>query len=278
MKTTNLRLRHSIRTVSIVANPDKKKATLEVPRLKSWLQRRGIKPLSSLQIAESDLVITLGGDGTILAIAQRAAEAGVPILGVNIGHMGFMTAVELDQLYKALAACLANKWEISERMMLDVQAPRESRSLLALNDAVIRIGATTRVTSIAASIEKESLGLFVGDGVIVATSTGSTAYSLAAQGPVVHPDLDALILTPICPHSFTQRTVVFPASQTLELELRDTRSRNEVQLCLDGQRVFVLTPGDRVSVRKSRYKIQLLKDPERPYFGVLREKLSWGDR
>ncbi len=207
-----------------------------------------------------------------------AARENVPVLGVNTGRLGFMTSIELPHLYTLLARVLKGKWVVSSRLMLEVKAPRASASLLALNDAVIRIGSTTRVTTILASIQGHELGRFIGDGVIVATPTGSTAYSLAAQGPVVHPDVDAFVLTPICAHSFSQRPVVFPSDQILELSLVDQRVRNEVQLCLDGQRVFLLRPGDRVSIRRATQKLKLIHDPAVSYFGILREKLSWGER
>ncbi len=265
-----------IRIVAIVPNPKKQRAKQEVPRLKKWLRSRRIASVSMAQLAKADALITLGGDGTILSVAPLAASANIPVLGINIGRMGFMTAVKLEQMYKALDHWLKGRWVVSHRMMLEVEAPRVKTPLFALNDAVIRIGSTTRITTISASIENEDLGRFRGDGVIVSTSTGSTAYSLAAQGPVVHPDVEAIILTPICPHSFTQRPVVFPAHQTLELRLHDQREGNEVQLCLDGQRVFLLRSGDRVKIRRSPYKLRLLQDPRWPYFGVLREKLSWG--
>ncbi len=266
------------RSVSIVANPDKASAQKALPALKSWLKRKGIRAHSAADIATSDGVIVLGGDGTILSIAPKAARAGVPVLGINIGRLGFMTAAELSNMNRALQGWLQGKWGVSQRMMLEVTAPRVKEPLLALNDAVVRIGSTSRVMTIAASIENEKLGHFTGDGVIVATPTGSTAYSLAAQGPVIHPEVDALVLTPICAHSFTQRPVVFPGEHTLELELTDTRVKNEVQLCLDGQRVFHLRPGDRISVRASTYKLELVRDPDVSYFGILREKLSWGER
>ncbi len=267
-----------IRSVVIVANPDKDKARQETPRLRQWLKRKHIATLPASSISRADGIITLGGDGTILSIAPQAAAAGVPVLGINVGRVGFLTSVEQKRMYPFLEAWLKGRLVIDERMMLEVVAPRIKAPQLALNDAVIRIGATSRVTTVFASIEKEDVGCFVGDGVIVATPTGSTAYSLSAQGPVLHPGVEALMLTPICAHSFTQRPVVFPAHQTLDLQLRDIRERTEVQLCLDGQRVFSLKSGDCVSVRRANATLQLISDPSVSYFEVLREKLSWGGR
>ncbi len=268
----------SISSVALFANPEKTRARQETVRLRKWFSQRKIKVVPSTDLAKADAVITLGGDGTILSIAPKAALAGVPVLGINIGRLGFMTAVELTKMYSGLKAWLKGNWTISERSMLEVKIPRIKSSAYALNDAVIRLRSSMRLTRISASIEGEDLGSFTGDGVIVATTTGSTAYSLAAQGPVVHPDVEALILTPICAHSFTQRPIVFPSNLTLDLVMHDQRKGNEVQLCLDGQRVYSLKPADVVRVGVAPQKLKLLQDPLSPYFGVLRQKLSWGGR
>jgi NAD+ kinase len=267
-----------IRTVGLVVNPEKKIALEEVPRLTAWFKARRIKVRSKTQLPKADAIITLGGDGTILSIAPLAARLKIPVLGVNIGHLGFMTSIGLSSMYEALESWLEGHWEVSSRMMLQVKVPKVKEPQLALNDAVIRIGSPTRVTRVFTAINHEQLGYLTGDGIIVSTPTGSTAYSLSAQGPVVHPEMEALIMTPICPHSFTQRPVVFPAENMVELWLQDHRDGNEVQLCLDGQRVFSLKANDRVCVQRSPYKLQLLHDPAIPYFRVLREKLSWGER
>jgi len=266
------------RSVCLVANPEKDIANRELRKLSAALRKRKIGVRPAKEFEKSDAVITLGGDGTILAIAGRAAHAGIPVLGVNMGRLGFMTAIGIKRVYSILDEWLKGHWPVSERLMLDVQVPRLKRSFLALNDAVLRIGSVTRVTRISASIEHEDLGLFTGDGVIVATPTGSTAYSMSAHGPVVHPEVEALVLTPICAHSFSQRPVVFPAGHTLELRIEDHRKGNDVQLCLDGQRVIPLKSGDGVSVTGADRRLKLFQDPEMNYFGMLREKLSWGVR
>lgn len=271
-------MKKSLKSVAVHFNPEKPRALAERPRLEAWFSRRKIRVLPLSRLANADVLLTLGGDGTILAIASQAAQRNVPVLGVNTGRLGFMTSIELPHLYKQLTRVVAGHWVMSSRLMLEIVAPRVATPMLALNDAVIRIGSTTRVTTILASIQGHELGRFIGDGVIVATPTGSTAYSLAAQGPVIHPDVNALVLTPICAHSFSQRPVVFPSDQTLELSLADQRVRNEVQLCLDGQRVFLLQSGDRVRLRRAPQKLKLIHDPSVSYFGILREKLSWGER
>jgi NAD+ kinase len=268
----------SIRSISIVSNPDKIRSREELAPLKTWLKRRHITMLPASQLPEADVVLTLGGDGTILAVAPKAALAGVPVLGINVGRLGFMTAVGLDHMYGALTDVLENRAVISERIMLEVMVPRSRGPNLALNDAVLRIGSATRMTMMNAMIENEDLGCFTGDGLIVATPTGSTAYSLAAHGPIVHPEMEALLLTPICAHSFTQRPVVLSSAHAVTIWPKDRRGMRELQLCLDGQRVFKLQKDDRVVVRRSKHKLKLLQKPDSSYFGVLREKLLWGGR
>lgn len=271
-------LNNDVRAVAIVANMEKPQAKEELARLRVWLKRRKITPLSFSQLSDADAVITLGGDGTILLVAPEAARLGIPVLGVNIGRLGFMTAVEAGRMYEALESWLSGEWTISHRMMLEASLSRFKNSFFALNDVVIRTGDTMRVISLFASIEDQDLGCFTGDGVIVATPTGSTAYSLAAQGPVVHPEVEVLIFTPICAHSFTQRPVVFPARQTLELSLHESEKKGSVQLSLDGQHSFPLKGGDRIQVHRAPFELKLFQNPHVSYFTVLREKLSWGER
>ncbi len=261
-----------------MANPFKEKAKVEVVRLRTWLSRKNIKVVDNKNLSGAEVIFSLGGDGTVLSIAPVAASLGIPVLGINLGRLGFLTAVDSADMTRVLELWVRGQMATSERMMIEVKAPRSTKPLYALNDAVIRTGATTRVTTVYASIEDENLGCFVGDGLIVSTSTGSTAYSLSASGPVVHPEVDALLLTPICAHSFTQRPVVFPANHTLCLELKERRRSNDVELTLDGQKTFGLKDGDKVYVQKSPYKLELLYDPAIPYFKVLREKLSWGGK
>lgn len=265
-----------MRSVAIVANPFKERAKKESVRLINWLARRNIRVLPPQQMSRAEVVFSLGGDGTVLSIAAQAARLGVPVLGINIGRLGFLTAGDCKDLNRVLDLWYQGKMEVSERMMLEVSARMFEKPLLALNDAVIRTGVTTRVTTVYASIENEELGRFLGDGLIVSTSTGSTAYSLSAQGPVVHPEVEALILTPICAHSFSQRPLVFPGNNTLCLQLYERRQGNDVQLTLDGQKTFKLKSGDKIFVGKSSHRLKLLQDPDLPYFRLLREKLSWG--
>ncbi|MBV9080560.1 MAG: NAD(+)/NADH kinase [Elusimicrobia bacterium] len=267
-----------VRTVAIVPNPEKSRARQELPRLKRWLKKRGIAAVGRAGISRSDAVITLGGDGTLLAVAPDAAAAGVPVIGVNLGRLGFMTAVELRRLYPSLDAWLKGRWVASERLLLEVWPPRRRGPLMALNDVVMRTGATSRITTVSLSISGERLGDFTGDGIIVATPTGSTAYSLAAQGPIVHPEMEALVVTPICAHSFRQRPIVCPADRALEVRLEDANAGSRTTLCLDGQQTFSLELGDRVRIGRAPIKLKLLQDPRWSYFAVLREKLSWGGR
>ena len=267
-----------LRTVAVWANPEKARARTELPRLQHWLSRRSLRVVPASQLSQADAVVVLGGDGTILAVAPEAAKHRVPVLGVNMGRLGFMTAIDVRGMIPALQRWLRGGWPVSERTMLEATAPPLKEPAYALNDAVLRIGATTRITTVDASVDGKDLARFVGDGVIVATTTGSTAYSLAAQGPVVHPDVDAIVLTPICPHSFMQRPLVIPSHHVVDLRIQERGAGDAVQLALDGQRVFALRSGERIRIRRSPHKLKLFQDPEASYFDVLREKLSWGGR
>jgi len=230
------------------------------------------------QVENAEGVIVLGGDGTILTVTPLVAKFGIPVFGVNVGRLGFLTACDFKNLYRSLEMWLDEKWALSERMLIEVTAPGVKTPQIALNEAVVRLKSSFRVTTIHVSVNDETLAMFVGDGVIISTTTGSTAYSLSAQGPVVYPEIEAMILTPICPHSFSQRPLVFPSHYDVELHLADEPRKDEIQLCLDGQRVFSLKCGDRVRVRRSPHKLKLVQNPQTSFFGVLREKLHWGGR
>lgn len=280
MKTSNSPSRGGLKihSVCLVANPNKDNARRELLRLRAWFKSLGIRVVAADRFNQAQAVVTLGGDGTLLTMAPKAAQAGIPILGINLGHLGFLTTMGPYEIETHLLDWLKTGWQESHRTLLKVQIPRLKKTLLALNDAVLRVGSVTRMTRIRASIQNEALGFFTGDGVIVATSTGSTAYSLSAQGPVIHPSLEALVLTPICAHTFSQRPVVFPANQSLELVLDDDRAGTPVFLCLDGREVISLVRGDRVVMAGAEERLRLIFKPEISYFGILRDKLSWGVR
>jgi NAD+ kinase len=258
-----------------------------------WLRQRGLRVVADEEVGEVtgepsqpraplarevDLVIVLGGDGTLLSVARAASDRPVPILGVNLGTLGFLTEITLDELFAALERVLAGEVRVEARMRLDVRALREGRELgrfLALNDAVLTQADLARMIDLETRADGGEVTTYHADGLIVATPTGSTAYSLSAGGPIVLPELEAFLLTPICPHTLTQRPLVLPHSSQIEICVR---SRNEVQLTVDGQEGIALREGDVVSVCRSDHPVRLIASPFRSRFEILREKFHWGTR
>lgn len=267
-----------------------------VPPLVEWLREHKMEVLldasaadacSSLEpatpsetvVAKSDFVIVLGGDGTLLAAARLLYKREIPILPVNLGSLGFLTSVTLDELYPLLEQMLAGNYRLSERMMLEAKLMRDDAELYeerALNDAVINQAALARLMDFHLHIDGSHVGHYRADGLIVATPTGSTAYSLAAGGPIVHPDLNAFVITPICPHMLTNRPLVVPDTSKMEITFR--HGAEPVHLTLDGQVGFHLEPDDRIVIEKSPARVRLVRPAKKSYFEILRSKLRWGER
>jgi NAD+ kinase len=229
--------------------------------------------------AACDLLVVLGGDGTLIGMAGRIARTGsdVPILGVNFGSLGFLTEITLAELYDALAAALEGRALLESRAMLEARTWRNNLPFsdhFVLNDIVITKGALSRIIEISVIIDDAPVMRVRADGLIVASPTGSTAYNLGAGGPILHPAVDAMVLTPIAPHTLTNRPVVIPASS--DVQMRPNMEGNEVYVTFDGQSGFPLQAGDLVSVRRAPHPLRIVKSAERTYFDVLREKLKWG--
>ena len=232
--------------------------------------------------ATCDLIVVLGGDGTLIGMAARIAQSGadVPILGVNFGSLGFLTEITLPELYPSLESVLSGTAEIDERMMLRSRTLRGGAvhaDRLALNDVVITKGALSRIIDLAVAIGDLHVMRVRADGLIVASPTGSTAYNLAAGGPILHPEVDALLLTPIAPHTLTNRPVVIPASS--EVRVRpEMNSNEEVFITIDGQSGHALQSGDEICITRADRPLRLVRASTRTYFDVLRQKLKWGER
>ena len=222
-----------------------------------------------------DLVVVLGGDGTLLSVAHRAARAGVPVMGVNLGRLGFLTEIPVTEARLALDSMLTGKAEsvISPRRLIEASCRRKVH--LCLNDVVINKGAKSRMIQIAIRIDDEEVAVLKADGVIVSTPTGSTAYSLSAGGPIVQPRVPAVVLSPICPHTLTFRPMVISTDSTIGLKL--ITDGEEVYLTLDGQRGGYLKKNDEVEVRTSRLELKLVTSPQRSYFNLVKEKLGWAE-
>jgi len=267
--------------IGIVYNPEKERARQESFRLKRWLKQRRVKSHSSVRVTpamrQCRFVVALGGDGTVLRVARDVAAWNVPVLGVNVGRLGFLAATELPAMYRTLSRVLAGQGRQESRTLLSVRGVVRGKSFgpsLALNDCVVRSGPTGRVIQLQATIRDRLLAHYIGDGLIVSTPTGSTAYNLAASGPIVYPDLDVLLLSPICPHTLAQRPLVLPTFEIISVEV--VRPSPAALLCLDGEVVHSLSSGDRIEIRRADEQVQLLMDPDRTYYQVLQSKLHWG--
>ncbi|NIR42600.1 MAG: NAD(+)/NADH kinase [Gemmatimonadetes bacterium] len=227
---------------------------------------------------EIDMLITLGGDGALLGGARWAGPAGTPVLGVNLGRLGFLTAVTMEEMDDALARIADGDYEIDTRMALEVTSAHTGEDVkpyYALNDAVLHRGGLVRVVALRVWADDEEVGLYRGDGVIVATPTGSTAYSLSSGGPILDPRLDAIVITPISPHTMAVRPLVLRATARITIEV--VASPEELMLTIDGQVGSPLEPGDRVTVNKADRPVQLIRMPGDSFHSLLRRKLKWGD-
>ncbi len=226
----------------------------------------------------ADMVLVLGGDGTMLSAARLVEERSVPILGVNMGGLGFLTEASLDQLYPSLERVFANDFVVDERLMLRAHMHRHGEHVAhatVLNDVVVSKGTLARMIEIRIAIEGQFVTNLRGDGLIVSTPTGSTAYSLSAGGPIMTPAVRSLILTPICPHTLTHRPLLVPSEVTIEVTLS---SKDEgAMVTFDGQVGVAMTQGDTVVIKASEHRTQLIRFPDHTYYEVLRRKLKWGD-
>src|SRR5271156_4593439 len=285
-----------IRAAGIVSKPIKETICSVVPPLIKWLHERKIEVLidketqdcigpatpaveREVMAGKVDLVVVLGGDGTLLSAARALGGHKVPILAVNLGGLGFLTSVTLDQLYPMLEQVLAGQHRTGERMMLEAEGLRSGKGAQrerALNEAVANKAALARMLDFDVFVDTRHVGRYRADGIIVATPTGSTAYSLAAGGPIIQPDLDAFVITPICPHMLTNRPLVIPDTSRVELDF--TAADEPVYLTLDGQTGFQLEPKDHVVITKSSSKVKFVRPPRKTYYEVLRSKLRWGER
>ena len=226
-----------------------------------------------------DLMLTLGGDGTLLRGARMVALHGVPVLGINLGHVGFLTSAPPDELEDALLAFLAGDYEPDRRMVLAVHVEEDGRRVgrehVALNDAVLHKGGAARVIRLSMRALRDTVGSYSADGIILATPTGSTAYSLSAGGPIVSPTVDCIIATPICPHTLGVRPLVLPAEETVTVEVLSPTE--EMFLTVDGQEHEKLGAGAQVVVRRAEQPVTLVRFPGQTFFSTLRRKLRWGD-
>ncbi len=230
-------------------------------------------------VSRADLVVVLGGDGTLIHAARLLDGRPTPILGVNLGSLGFMTEVPVEELFSSLDSVLQGRFQVDSRMKLTCRLLRGGKVLIEdeiLNDVVINKGALARIADHETSIDGVPMATYKADGVILSTPTGSTAYSLSAGGPIVHPSVDCTVLTPICSHALTHRPIVVPADRTIRIALRTETA--DTFLTLDGQTGHSLQCGDSIEVVRSPNRVNLIRNPHMAYFTILRQKLHWGER
>jgi len=283
------------KTVGIISRPRRSILAEVVPKLLGWLQERGVSTLIDAETAvavgksdmgktrhqialEADLLLVLGGDGTLLAAAREAAPHGTPILPINLGGLGFLTSFTLEELYPGLEETLAGCAPVSERVMLLADRTHNGKTLTrqrVLNEAVVHKGTLARMIELELFIDDGFVCRYRADGLIVATPTGSTAYSMSADGPIVHPSVEAILITPICPHTLSDRPIV--VSDTSKVEVRMDEHSDSMFLTLDGQTGVPLQTGDRVCITRAAERLKLIHPPNKTYFEILRSKLKWGE-
>jgi NAD+ kinase len=284
-----------MRVIGVVVKRGTAHALQLARQLVDWLQERQLSALVETDVAaqigvgeprdkeqmieSADLIVVLGGDGTLLSVARLMQDRAVPLLGVNLGGLGFLTAVTVEELLPMMERSLSAPLVLDYRMMLRVVLRRGDETLAerhVLNDAVINKGVLSRIIDLETTVNDQELCVYKADGLIVTTPTGSTAYSLSAGGPIVHPSVGVILLSPICPHTLTNRPIVLADSAVVRVTVRSPDA--EVVLTVDGQEGLSLCTGDVVEIRKGRSRVPLVQAAARSYFDVLRSKLRWGER
>jgi NAD+ kinase len=283
-----------VKTVGIISKPGLKRGYEILPALLAWLNQRGVESrldaesavyaggagMAREELAEgAQLLIVLGGDGTLLAAARAAGGREIPIFPVNLGGLGFLTAITIDEIYDELERAFRGEHRISRRRMIDCEVVRNETVVAryeALNDVVVTKAALARMIDVDTFVNTYFVSRFKADGLIVATPTGSTAYSLSAGGPIIFPTVAAFIIAPICPHMLTNRPVVVPDSSVIELVSR--AGDDDAYLTIDGQVGEPLRARDRIVCRASEHVLNLIRPPKQRFFDVLRAKLKWGER
>ncbi|MEW6570781.1 MAG: NAD(+)/NADH kinase [Nitrospirota bacterium] len=283
-----------MKRIGIICKTGRPEPAEIVKELLPWLKQKGSEVYIDIETASvlnmegtprsqipltADMVIVLGGDGTMISVSRIVADKGIPILGVNIGGLGFLTAIHKDELFGVLEKVFSGECSVEERIMLTACVFRHSECIAeynVMNDVVVNKGALARIIDIETFINHIFIATFKADGLIVSTPTGSTGYALSAGGPILYPTLNSIVIAPICPHMLTNRPIVMPDDILVEIVLKS--SNEDVFLTLDGQVGFSLKQNDLVQIKKSKFKARLFVPCERDYFQILRTKLKWGER
>jgi len=281
--------------IGVFCKPKAPSATDILGRLIPWLRKQNyhifldtgtaaiINETSSYEKREisqqADLLIVLGGDGTLLSVARAAHPHNIPILAVNLGSLGFLAEISIDELYPTLENILAGKFEIENRMLLNACIWRNGKKVEdhnVLNDVVINKGAVARIISLQVLVNGQYMTSYRADGLIIATPTGSTAYSLSAGGPIIHPSMHTLVLSPICPFTLTNRSILIPDQSIIQVKL--ATEYDDVRVTLDGQEGYDMRAGDILEIKKTKTPLQLIRGPNKNYYQILRDKLHWGSQ
>ena len=281
--------------IGVFCKPKAPSATDILGRLIPWLRKQNyhifldtgtaaiINETSSYEKREisqqADLLIVLGGDGTLLSVARAAHPHNIPILAVNLGSLGFLAEISIEELYPTLENILAGKFEIENRMLLNACIWRNGEKVEdhnVLNDVVINKGAVARVINLQVLVNGQYMTSYRADGLIIATPTGSTAYSLSAGGPIIHPSMHTLVLSPICPFTLTNRSILIPDQSVIQVKL--AAEYDDVRVTLDGQEGYDMRAGDILEIKKTKTSLQLIRGPNKNYYQILRDKLHWGSQ
>jgi len=281
--------------IGVFCKPKAPSATDILGRLIPWLRKQNyhifldtgtaaiINEASSYEKREisrqADLLIVLGGDGTLLSVARAAHPHNIPILAVNLGSLGFLAEISIDELYPTLENILAGKFEIENRMLLNACIWRNGEKVEdhnVLNDVVINKGVVARVINLQVLVNGQYMTSYRADGLIIATPTGSTAYSLSAGGPIIHPSMHTLVLSPICPFTLTNRSILIPDQSIIQVKL--AAEYDDVRVTLDGQEGYDMRAGDILEIKKTKTSLQLIRGPNKNYYQILRDKLHWGSQ
>ncbi|MDF2520615.1 MAG: putative sugar kinase [Clostridia bacterium] len=279
--------------IGIISNLEKDESLKITKDIIDWFEKREINVFYNDQISaelsliearycnddlftKSDIIVVLGGDGTLLNVARQASCTQAPLFGINLGHLGFLTEIEVNDMYSAFERLIKGEYSIEKRIMLEAFVENDdsfTRNFIALNDIVITKGNFSRLVTYSIYINDKYVDLLSADGLVVSSPTGSTAYSLSAGGPIVAPDVDALIVTPICPHTLHSRPIIVSSNDMVRIAVSRSNNTN-VMMTVDGQDGVMLKPGDIVSVKKSRYYANLVKLKDKNFFDILRQKMS----
>ncbi len=265
-----------IKHISLIIKHRAERPRKAAAALSRFLRGHGVKITLGRVVPESQAVVVLGGDGTLLHIASKAYQLGIPLLGINLGGLGFLTEVHTDEMEKALEEMLSGTFELDERMMLAITLNRNGenpKTYYALNEAVITKGALAKMITLPTWAGNSFLTVYRGDGLIISTATGSTGYNLSAGGPILHPAIEAFVLTPICPFALSARPLLLSVDRNISIRI--DCEPEEISLVIDGQIGHSLREGDRIEIKRAEGYLKLIKSPTRDYFSILREKLGW---